>query len=233
MTVCPSFRDSQSEWLTTLKNQSLEAHFFFLFKTIQLPKLNPNCPYFTKLQIRLLSSDFQFRFLKSLYGTEVQSQTFPSYKWHQISHFGPLWNNSSSHLQSLKITNKKTYERIKYFLYEGKAIVYQKKRLKEFKGSLSLYLDTLKFISFFIGNYCHLYINKQQASLVTQMVKNLLAMQETQAWFLGQEDPLKKGMATHSSILAWRIPWTEVDYSPWGHKELDTIEQLTLWHVHN
>ena len=44
------------------------------------------------------------------------------------------------------------------------------------------------------------------------MVKNLLALQETQeTWVrsLGWEDPLKKGMATHSSILAWRIPWTE------------------------
>ena len=41
------------------------------------------------------------------------------------------------------------------------------------------------------------------------LVKNLPAMQETWVQFLGQEDPLEKGMATHSSILAWRIPWTE------------------------
>ena len=47
------------------------------------------------------------------------------------------------------------------------------------------------------------------SSLVTQMVKNLPAMQENWAQSLGQEDPLEKGMATHSSILAWRIPWTE------------------------
>ena len=47
------------------------------------------------------------------------------------------------------------------------------------------------------------------ASLVAQMVKNLLAMRETQVQSLDQEDPLEKGMATHSSILAWRIPWTE------------------------
>ena len=47
------------------------------------------------------------------------------------------------------------------------------------------------------------------ASLVAQMVKNLPAMQETQVLSLGWEDPLEKGMATHSSILAWRIPWTE------------------------
>ena len=41
------------------------------------------------------------------------------------------------------------------------------------------------------------------------MVKNLPAMQETCVQFLGQEDPLEKGMATHSSILAWRISWTK------------------------
>ena len=54
-----------------------------------------------------------------------------------------------------------------------------------------------------------------QASLVAQLVKNPPAMQETQARSLDWEDPLEKGMATHSSILAWRIPWTEEpDYSP-------------------
>jgi len=41
------------------------------------------------------------------------------------------------------------------------------------------------------------------------MVKNLPAMQETWIWSLGCEDPLEKGMATHASVLAWRIPWTE------------------------
>ena len=46
-------------------------------------------------------------------------------------------------------------------------------------------------------------------SLVAQMAKNLPVMQETQVQSLGQEDPLEKGIATHSSILAWRIPWTE------------------------
>ena len=47
------------------------------------------------------------------------------------------------------------------------------------------------------------------ASLVAQTIKNLPAKQETLVQFLDQEDPLKKGMATHSSILVWRIPWTE------------------------
>ena len=44
---------------------------------------------------------------------------------------------------------------------------------------------------------------------VAQFVKNLPAMQETRVPSLGQEDPLEKGMATHSNILVWRIPWTE------------------------
>ena len=47
------------------------------------------------------------------------------------------------------------------------------------------------------------------ASLVAQMVNNQHAMQETQVWSLGQEDPLEKEMATHSSTLAWKTPWTE------------------------
>ena len=50
---------------------------------------------------------------------------------------------------------------------------------------------------------------ESRASLVTEMVKNMPAVQETQVQFLGQEDPLEKGMATHSSIFAWRISETE------------------------
>ena len=50
---------------------------------------------------------------------------------------------------------------------------------------------------------------KLLAFLVAQMVKNLPAMQENRVQFLGREDPLEKEMATHFSILAWRISWTE------------------------
>ena len=68
-------------------------------------------------------------------------------------------------------------------------------------------------------------------SLMTQMVKNLPAMLETRVQSLGQEDPLEKRMATHSSILAWRIPWTEdpggLQSMGGGHKESDTTERLT------
>ena len=52
-------------------------------------------------------------------------------------------------------------------------------------------------------------IQQKRASLVAQMVMSLPAMRETQVQSLGWEDPLEKGMATHSSILVWRIPWTE------------------------
>ena len=68
------------------------------------------------------------------------------------------------------------------------------------------------------------------AYLVAQMVKNLPAMQKTQVLSLGQEDPLEKGMATHSSILAWEIPWTEKPgrLHSMGLQRVDTTHQLTL-----
>ena len=53
-----------------------------------------------------------------------------------------------------------------------------------------------------------IFITDTGTSLMAQMVKNLPAMQETQVPSLGWGDSLEKGMATHSSILAWRIPWT-------------------------
>ena len=64
-------------------------------------------------------------------------------------------------------------------------------------------------------------MGEEGAFLVAQMVKNPPAMQETQVRSLGWEHPLEKEMATHSSILAWRILWTEEPggLSPWGHKE--------------
>ena len=58
---------------------------------------------------------------------------------------------------------------------------------------------------------------------MSQMVKNLPAMQETQVRSLGREGPLEEGMATHSSILAGKNPCTE-EPGPWGHKESDMTE---------
>ena len=64
------------------------------------------------------------------------------------------------------------------------------------------------------------------ASFLVQTGKNLPEMQETQIWSLGQQDPLEKGMATHSSILAGEFQGQRsmVGYNPWGHKELDTTD---------
>ena len=64
---------------------------------------------------------------------------------------------------------------------------------------------------------------------MAQLIKNLPAMREMWVRSLGWEDPLDKGKATHSSILAWSIPWT---YSPWGHKELDTTELLIIFYYY-
>ena len=61
---------------------------------------------------------------------------------------------------------------------------------------------------------------------MAQLVKNPPAMWETWVQSLGWEDPLEKGKATDSSILAWRLPWTV--NSPWGCKESDTTERLSL-----
>ena len=72
------------------------------------------------------------------------------------------------------------------------------------------------------------------ACLVAQMVKNLLAMQETQemqVWSPGWKDPLQQRMATHSSILAWRIPWTE---EPSGQQSMGSqkVNWVTNTHTH-
>ena len=65
---------------------------------------------------------------------------------------------------------------------------------------------------------------KEKASLVAQLVQNLSAMQETWVQFLGQEDPLEKEMATHSSIFAWRLSGTE---EPGGLQYLGSQESDT------
>ena len=84
---------------------------------------------------------------------------------------------------------------------------------------ITVYLDTVESL-----------IKLRDPHLVAQPVKNLPAMRETQVQSLGWEDPLEKATATHSSIFAWRIPWTEDPgglYST-GPKESDMIEWLTI-----
>ena len=72
-------------------------------------------------------------------------------------------------------------------------------------------LDTIVQLRIYIYTHTHIYtyIYISGASLVAQRLKHLPAMWETWVRSLGQEDPLEKEMATHSSILAWRIPWME------------------------
>ena len=73
----------------------------------------------------------------------------------------------------------------------------------------------------------------QKAPLMANMVKTLPAMQETRIQLLGWEDLLEKGMATHSSILVWRMARTEKpgEYSPQGHKESDTTKRVKHTHT--
>ena len=75
----------------------------------------------------------------------------------------------------------------------------------------NLYDDIYKYIEKFMKNKRNIgeHINIDGASMMAQMVKNLPAMQETWVQSLSQEDSLEKRMATHSRILAWRIPWRE------------------------
>ena len=86
---------------------------------------------------------------------------------------------------------------------------------------------TTSEVLLFIYIYTNILLSGSSENLV---VENLPVMQETWVLCLGWEDPLGKGVATYSGILAWRVPWTDEPdglYSPWGHKELDMTELLT------
>ena len=76
-------------------------------------------------------------------------------------------------------------------------------------------------LAFFLSVVLKLKVHIDRSSLVAQWSRIHLPMWETQVQSLGQKDPLEKEMATHYSILAWKVPWTEEPgglYSPWGHK---------------
>ena len=102
-----------------------------------------------------------------------------------------------------------------------------------YHDSLEMHQYISNFLLFIAVLYSMMYIcltitiELLKAFLVAKTVKNLPAVQKTGVISWHWKYPLEKGMATHSSILAWRIPWTEEPgraYSPWGHKELDTTE---------
>ena len=85
---------------------------------------------------------------------------------------------------------------------------------------VSIYMLLINDICFFLTYFTLYPLQGSWASPVVQTVKNLPAMREIWVRSLGWDDPLEKGASTHSSILAWRIPWTEdlVGYSPWTHR---------------
>ena len=78
-------------------------------------------------------------------------------------------------------------------------------KLKMPQSKFLIFLSKLSLSIAFSKSLHNIFISS--VALVAQRVKNLPAMQETGVWSLGQEDPLEKEMATHSSILAWKIPW--------------------------
>ena len=112
---------------------------------------------------------------------------------------------------------------------EGSArgVLHRVKRPGIFWHLKGVYLHNSPFSVFKFGNHSLL----SWASLVAQTVKNLPAIRETWIQSLGCENPLEKGKAIYSSILAWRIPWTEESgkLQSMGHKALDTTEPLSLF----
>ena len=135
-------------------------------------------------------------------------------------HFKNYWCGYCSHLEYTRVYSMKSFQN-KFSHVEIVALV--------LKGMSELKSDPNENIQIYIWIYTNTW-----ASLVAQPVTNQPSMQETRAWSLGQGDSLGKGMATHSSILAWRIALTkEPDgLQSMGHKESDTTEQLMHTHTH-
>ena len=75
-----------------------------------------------------------------------------------------------------------------------------------------------------MGDSPRIVISLSEVPQARPAVQNLPAVQEIRVPALVREDPLEKGMATHSGILAWRIPWTEEGCRPWDHKDSDVTE---------
>ena len=83
------------------------------------------------------------------------------------------------------------------------------------------------WLSFMYLMYTQSFLKIRYHNLTPNIFVLCLLMWESWVWSLGGEDPLEEGMATHSSILAWRIPWREEPgglYSPWGRKESDMTD---------
>ena len=110
--------------------------------------------------------------------------------------FSPWWGNQDTKSHTAKPEKKR--KRVKYLI----KVFFKKNVLQDFPGGT---VDKNQSAS--AGNKG--LILGTWASFLAQTVKNMSAMQKTQVPSLGQKDALEKGMATHSSMLAWRIPWTE------------------------
>ena len=96
------------------------------------------------------------------------------------------------------------------------------------KISEDLLVNVRRFSDFILFDHSSLF-PQVSSSLVAQTVKHLSTLRETWVRSLGREDSLEKETATHSSTLAWKIPWTEelgAGYCPWGRKESGTTERL-------
>ena len=100
-----------------------------------------------------------------------------------------------------------------------------REEVKEEKQKIYIFIENENSPSFTFPA-CSVNISLSWGNPKTQTIKNPPAVKETWVQFLSQEDPLEKGMATHSSILVWRIPCQRnlAGYSPWGHKQSDTPE---------
>ena len=120
-----------------------------------------------------------------------------------------------------------------------KNIIIRWKQLKNVSYEEKAEFTKVPLISVLLTINKQWYLLSVHISLVAQIVKHLSAMQETWVWSLGPEDPLEKEMATHSSILAWRIPWTE---EPGGLQStgsqrvrtglIDFTSQIPSWGLH-
>ena len=130
------------------------------------------------------------------------------------------WSNIVSEVWLIKISRPKVHQEIILKALAGTVVF--------FLFSLDEHLSHFSFMIHLKNFYKYIPI-QNLTSLVAQTVKHLSTMWETWVWSLDWENSLEKEMATYSSTLALKIPWTEelgAGYYPWGHKESGTTEQL-------
>ena len=129
----------------------------------------------------------------------------------------PFWSLASAAVRSLKLCSHR-FLRLKTELYASFSAVNISCDLNWWRARHPSHYPAQRDSFLIWTSHVHLYclfsaiyrgLKPDGAALITQLVKNLPALQETLVQFLGQEDPLEKGMATHSSIHTWRILWPE------------------------